>query len=81
MIFHNTLEEMFSSKVKIAVIKLMCLNPEKKYSGREMARLLNISASRVLEVLELFQKNAVANRETGGRASQWDLNKESIVVE
>ncbi len=81
MIFHNTLEEMFSSKVKIAVMKLMCLNPEKKYSGREMARLLKISASRVSEVLELFRKNAVVNRETVGRASQWGINKESIVVE
>ncbi len=81
MKFHNTLEEMFSSKVKIAVVKLMCLNPERKYSGREMARLLNISASRVLEVLELFRKNAVVNRETVGRSSQWGLNKESVVVE
>jgi len=81
MKFHNTLEEMFASKVKIAVLKLMCLNPERKYSGREMARLLNISASRVSEVLELFRKNAVVNRETVGRSSQWGLNKESIVVE
>ncbi len=72
---------MFSSKVKIAVMKLMCLNPERKYSGREMARLLNISASRVLEVLELFRKNAVVNRETVGRSSQWGLNKVSVVVE
>jgi predicted nucleotidyltransferase len=62
-------------------MKLMCLNPERKYSGREMARILNISASRVLEVLELFRKNAVVNRETVGRSSQWGLNQESIVVE
>jgi predicted nucleotidyltransferase len=81
MKFHNTLEEMFASKVKIAVMKLMCLNPERKYSGREMARILDISASRVSEVLELFRKNAVVSRETVGRSSQWRLNKESIVVE
>ncbi len=81
MKFHNTLEEMFSSKVKIAVMKLMCLNPERKYSGREMARLLNTSASRVSEVLELFRKNAVVHRGTVGRAAQWELNKGSVVVE
>jgi predicted nucleotidyltransferase len=80
MKFHNTLEEIFSSKVKIAVMKLMCLNPETKYSGREMARLLSISASRVSEVLELFRKNKMVNRERVGRASQWSLNKESILV-
>ena len=70
MKFHNTLEEVFASKVKIAGMKLMCLNPERKYSGKEMARLLNISASRVYEVLELFRKNSVVHRETAGRASQ-----------
>jgi len=80
MKFHNTLEEILSSKVKIAVMKLMCLNPEKKYSGREMARLLSISASRVSEVLELFRKNAMVNRERVGKAAQWGLNKESILV-
>ena len=80
MKFHNALEEIFSSKVKIAVMKLMCLNPEQKYSGREMARLLNISASRVSEVLELFRKNAMVSRERVGRASQWALNKESVLV-
>ncbi len=59
----------------------MCLNPEKKYIGREMSRLLDISASRVSEVLELFRKNGVVSRETVGRSSQWGLNKESVVVE
>lgn len=81
MKFHNTLEEIFSSKVKVAVMKLICLNPEEKYTGREMARLLRISASRVSEVLGLFRRNGVVNRERVGRASQWSLNKESVLVE
>jgi predicted nucleotidyltransferase len=80
MIFHNALEEILASKVKIAVMKLMCLNPEKRYTGREMARLLKISASRVSEVLELFRKNAVVKRERVGKALQWGLNKESALV-
>jgi len=80
MIFHNTLEEILASKVKIAVMKLMCLNPEKKYTGREMARLLKISASRVSEVLEVLRKNAVVNKEKVGKALQWSLNKESALV-
>jgi predicted nucleotidyltransferase len=80
MIFHNTLEEILASKVKIAVMKLMCLDPERKYTGREMARLLKISASRVSEVLEIFRKNAVVKRERVGKALQWGLNKESALV-
>jgi predicted nucleotidyltransferase len=80
MKFHNTLEEIFSSKVKIAVMKLICLNQEEKYTGREMARILKISASRVAEVLGLLWRNRVVNRERVGRAWQWSLNKESVVV-
>jgi predicted nucleotidyltransferase len=80
MKFHTTLEEIFSSKVKVAVMKLICLNPEERYTGREMARKLNISASRVAEVLGLFWRNRIVNRERVGRALQWSLNKESILV-
>lgn len=80
MKFHNILEEIFSSKIKIAIMRLVCLNPEKKFSGREIARLLNISSSRASEMLELFRKNRVVNRGRIGKTSEWSLNKESIVV-
>jgi len=80
MKFHNILEEMLSSKVKIAILRLICHNPEKKFSGREIARLLNLSSSRCLEVLELLHKNGVVNRGMIGKTSQWGINKESIVV-
>ena len=80
MRFHNILEEIFSSKVKIAIMRLVCRNPEKRFSGREIARLLNISSSRASEVLELFRKNRVVNRGRIGKTSEWSLNKESIVV-
>ena len=71
---------MLSSKVKIAILRIICHNPEKKFSGREIARLLNLSSSRCLEVLELLHKNGVVNRGRIGKTSQWGLNKESIVV-
>jgi len=71
---------MLSGKVKIAILRLICHKPEKKYIGREMAKLLNLSSSRCLEVLELLHKNGVINRDRIGKTSQWGLNKESIVV-
>jgi len=80
MKLHNSLQEIFSSKVKLAVMKLMCLNPKRKYTGREIARLLSMSASRVSEVLELFRKNAVVKREMVGKSYQWSLNKKSVLV-
>jgi len=77
----NTLEEVFSSKVKIAIIKHLCSHPEKKFTGREIARLVNVSSSRASEVLELFRKNGVANRIKIGNAFAWTINQESILVE
>ncbi len=81
MKIHNTLEEIFSSKVKVAVMKLMCLNPDSKYTGRQMARILKLSASRVSEVLEVLRKNALVRKKRVGKALQWGLNKESVLVE
>ena len=56
MKFHNTLEEMFSSKVKIAVMKLMCLNPEKKYSGRNGKVIKDISLKSIRGVGVISEK-------------------------
>ena len=81
MKLNNTLEEVFSSKVKISIIKHLCRHPEKRFTGREIARLVNVSSSRASEVLELFRKNGVVNRIRIGNAFAWTLNQESILVE
>lgn len=80
MKFHNILEEMLSSKIKISIMKILNRYPEKRFSGRELARLLNVSASRTSEILELFRKYGVVNRIRIGNTSEWTLNKESILV-
>jgi len=61
-------------------MKILHLYPEKRFSGRELARLLNVSASRTSEILELFRKYGVVNRIRIGNTSEWTLNKESILV-
>ena len=63
-----------------AIMLFMARNPENKYSERQSARLLNISAIRSLEVLELIHKNRMVNGGRSLKAPQWSLNKESIVV-
>ena len=80
MKFHNILEETLSSRIKISIMKTLHRYPEKRFSGRELARLLNLSASRTSEILELFRKYGVVNRIRIGNTSEWTLNKESILV-
>ena len=61
-------------------MKILHRYPEKRFSGRELARLLDLSASRTSEILELFRKYGIVNRIRIGNTSEWTLNKESILV-
>lgn len=81
MKLHDTLEEVFSSKVKISIIRHLCSHPERKFTGREIARLVNVSSSRASEVLELLRRNGVVSRIRIGKAYAWAVNQESILVE
>lgn len=80
MRFHNVLEDILSSKLKISILRILLRYPDKKFSGRELARLLNISASRASEILELFRKYGLISRIKIGPALEWTLNKESILI-
>jgi predicted nucleotidyltransferase len=80
MKFHNILEDILSSRIKISVMKILHRYPEKKFSGRELARMLNVSPSRASEILELFRKYGIANRRRIGNTSEWILNKDSILT-
>jgi predicted nucleotidyltransferase len=61
-------------------MKILHRYPEKKFSGRELARMLNVSPSRASEILELFRKYGIANRIRIGNTSEWTLNKDSILT-
>lgn len=61
-------------------MKILLRYPEKKFSGRELARLSNSSASRTSEILDLYHKYGVVNRVNIGNTSEWTVNKKSIVV-
>ena len=61
-------------------MRILYRYPEKKFSGRELARTLNVSASRTSEILEIFRQYGVANRIRIGNTSEWTLNKDSILV-
>jgi len=74
MKFRNILEEILSSKIKISVMKILYRYPEKKFSGRELARILNVSPSRASEILEIYRQYGVANRIRIGNTSEWTLN-------
>jgi len=78
MRFHDILEDIFSSKVKISVVKILFRYPEKKFSGRELARVVNASPSRVWEILNFLQRYGIIESARIGNTIAWNLNKSSI---
>ena len=79
MKFHNVLEDLLSSKTKILLLKTLFRYPEKKFSGRELARLADCSASRTSEVLNMFYSYGLVNKIRVGNTAVWTLNKENIL--
>lgn len=81
MRFHNILEDLLGSRVKISTLKVLARYPRKEFSGSELARILKVSVSRVLEILELFYRYRVVYRTKVGKTYQWSLNKQSFIVD
>jgi predicted nucleotidyltransferase len=76
MKYHNIIEDLVSSKLKIALIKTLLSYPSKKFSGRELARLLKAAPSSTLKGLELFGKYGLLQKTKIGRTSEWALNQQ-----
>lgn len=78
MKFHNILDDILSSKVKMSIVKALLHYPEKKFSGRELARIVNASPSRVWEILNFFQTYGLVNNIKIGNTIAWNLNTDSV---
>lgn len=81
MKFHSIAENILSGKIKIAVLKFLLNYPTKKFSGRELSRLLRSSPSSVLETLELFSQYGIVHRARIGKTTEWTLNKQHVLAE
>lgn len=80
MKFHNLIEELFASRVKVVLLKTLIHFPQKRFSGREIARLVGLSPSRILEILNLFYKHGIVTKVRVGNSIGWTLNKESFLA-
>lgn len=80
MRFHHILEDLMGSKLKISALKVLVRFPKKKFTGSELARLMGVSISRVIEILELFHRYGVVYRTKVGKTGGWGPNEKSIII-
>jgi predicted nucleotidyltransferase len=80
MQFHDFVEMLFGSKVKVMVLRTLWKHGEKEFTIRELAKFLGISHTGVKKVLdELEGMNAIRVR-TSGRSYAFKLNANSYAA-
>lgn len=77
MLFHNYLENLLGSKVKIKVLRTLWKFKEKEFTIRELAKFLEISHTGVKKVLDELEKMNIITTRTFGRSYAFKLNVNS----
>ncbi len=75
MSFHNELDDLFGSKVKVKIIRAMFNFPTKAYTSRELARFIGVSHTPVLKSVKDLQNMNIVTIERHGTAHILRLNK------
>ena len=73
MRFHNVVEELFGTKEKIRVLRVLTKYP-KEYTSSELARYSNVSTAGVISIMNGFEKNGIVQSRKLGRSLLWKPN-------
>ena len=80
MLYHNYLEALLGSRVKVKILRALCRHRGKEFTVRELADFLDVSHMGVRKALEdLYRMNAVRVRVIG-RSHAIALNAESYAA-
>ena len=78
MLFHNYVETLLGSKVKIKVLRTLWRYKEKEFTIRELAKFLGVSHTGVKKALDDLDRANVIRIRTLGRSSAFKLNANSF---
>lgn len=78
MKFHNYLQEILGSKIKIQLLRTLHKFPDKGFGMRELASLLKVDHRSVSEAVKDFEKHNLVKVKVFGRSYAVFLNKESF---
>jgi len=80
MQFHNFIETLFGSKVKIKVLRTLWRYREKEFTIRELAKFLGVSHTGIKKVLDELEKTNAIRVRTLGRSHAFKLNVNSYTA-
>jgi DNA-binding transcriptional ArsR family regulator len=79
MKLHDFLDDIFSSKSKIRILRLMFKYPEREFTEREIAKRIGMSQNTVNLALVDLRKTNLMSFQRIGRANVYKLNEKSIL--
>ena len=80
MKLHNLLDDIFGSKSKIRILRLLFRYPQREFTEREIAKHIDMSQNTVnLALVDLSTTNILSYKKIG-RANVYILNKNSILI-
>lgn len=80
MRFHETLEDILGSKIKIRILRLF-LRTKGTYTGREVARLISCSPEATRRALNDLTSYGLLRRDYSGSSYNYHLNERHMLVE
>jgi predicted nucleotidyltransferase len=80
MQFHDLVEMLLGSKVKVKVLRTLWRYREKEFTIRELAKFLGISHTGIKKVIDELEKTNVLRVRTVGRSCAFRLNTNSFAA-
>ena len=80
MKLHHLLDDIFGSKSKIRILRLMFRYPQREFTEREMAKQIEMSQNTVNLALTDLRKTNIMSFRKIGRANVYIINKNSVLI-
>jgi predicted nucleotidyltransferase len=79
MKLNNPLDEILGSRVKVQILRLLCLTGS-PYTGREISRIIQRAQNRVRLCLEEFEAMGIVSRRSAGKAKLFQVSTNNSIV-
>ena len=74
MRFHDALNPVLGSETKLGLLRTMFDAPDRKWTGRELARAARVSVAQAARELRQLADTSLVAREVVGKSYSWQLN-------
>jgi len=73
MRFHNGLEDLLGNGVRLRILRVLASETGHGFTGRDLARRCNVSASQAITALRTLEESGIVFRQVVGRSHMWTL--------